>query len=186
MSVEMWFQAGVRRRRGDVRETPNSPVGQSDRGETITWCEKVSDHGRSGLVICTDRAARKIVAVRFMATARNRAKQGQSILHRTTQLRAERTLASSRHIYFARVTRKSLRRAFFYRPKRHFDTNSGKEVISDTSAFNTAREARSLSFGVVRVRIARAVAIRQINGKSHGVRTMYLRGVTSATARFYM
>ena len=31
--VEMWFQAGVRRRRGDVGETLNSPVGQSDRGE---------------------------------------------------------------------------------------------------------------------------------------------------------
>ena len=31
--VEMWFQAGVRRRRGDVGANLNSPVGQSDRGE---------------------------------------------------------------------------------------------------------------------------------------------------------
>ena len=31
--VEMWFQADVRRRRGDVGENLNSPVGQSDRGE---------------------------------------------------------------------------------------------------------------------------------------------------------
>ena len=31
--VEMWFQAGVRRRRGDVGANLNSPVGQSDGGE---------------------------------------------------------------------------------------------------------------------------------------------------------
>ena len=59
-------------------------------------------------------------------------------------------------------------------------------MIYDTRAFYTAREARSLSFDVIRVRIVRVVAIRQINGKSQGVRTMYLSGVKSATARFYM
>ena len=113
-----------------------------------------------------------------MATARNRDK--------STQLRAKRILASSRYMYHARVIRKSLRRAFFYRFKRHLDTNHGQKMIYDTRAFYTAREARSLSFDVIRVRIVRVVAIRQINGKNQGVRTMYLNDVKSTTARFYM
>ena len=113
-----------------------------------------------------------------MATARNRTK--------STQLRAERNLASSRHMYLARVTRKSLRRAFFYRSERHLDTNQWPKMMYDTRAFNTARGVRSLSFDVIRVRIVWVVTMRQFNDKSQDVRTMYLSGVKSATARFYM
>ena len=59
-------------------------------------------------------------------------------------------------------------------------------MIYDTRAFNTAREVRSLSFDVIRVRVAQVVAIRQTNGESQGAQTVYLSGVKSATARFYM
>ena len=115
------------------------------------------------------RAARKIVnSGGQMATARNRTK--------STQLRAERNLASSKHIHLARLTRESLRRAFFYRFKRHWIQTSGQKMIYDTRTFNTARGVRSLSFDFIRVRIVRVVTIRQINGKSQGVRKMYLSG----------
>ena len=55
----------------------------------------------------------------------------------------------------------------------------------DTRAFNTARGARSLSFDAIRVWVVRVVMVRRNNGKSQGVRTMYLVGVKSATASFY-